>query len=339
MKKTLLLAFSLCMASAGFASEPLTQEQLDLFRPLINTNANTGEYTSCSTISLEYSDASNPTTMVIKNFDDGSDLRTNIDWETGTISVAPYAFSGGYDEDTYQSYYIMLVNEEAANCSSPMDAAFSSSKVSGTISEDKITLDKWYLVKIDQYFSSITRLTDTPTNTTIHIPNATMTLNTYEWDDEWENLVAQETPVTMGIYTEANTSSFTVYGWYDQPSRMVFNAETIDGKLVYTLPEDYVIYKNSKYEYAISPLTGSTWEEVEEIGKAAFSSKPVENKTTVEFGSWIIKSYRNGNSNDLCMGSAAKSNSTTTYPSNSPVSMQPKSPANPSKKPTTTFKA
>lgn len=293
-------------ATVSTTDAPLTQEQLDKFRPLINTDATTGEFASSIAVQVNYPDASNPGTITIENFDGkGNQLHANVDWTTGTISVAPYVFSRGEDADTYEPYNIMLVNSEAAELSSPMDPAFNASKVTGTIAENKITLNDWCLVRVDQRFSSLTKMSE-PANTTIKIPNATMTLNTYEWDDEWENLIPNAEPTEIGVYTEATEKSFTIYGWYDVPSKVTFDLTTDNGKYVFTTPEDEIIYDNGRYEYAIAPLTGTTWDDVDAIGKAAFSSLPVESKTELNFGPWIIKSYRNGYGSDVAMGSAAK---------------------------------
>ncbi|GEM_PF-2387108 len=293
-------------ATVSTVSGPLTQDQLDKFHSLINTDATTGEFVLSSAVQVAYPDASNPDRLTIENFDtDGSQLNAFINWEEGTISVAPYTVSSGLDEDTYESYFIMLVNSEAAEASSPMDPAFSSSKVTGTIDEEKITLNDWCFVRVDQRFTTITKMCE-PTNTAIYIPNATMTLNTYDWDDDWENLVPIGDPVVIDVYTEATNNTFTVYGWYDTPSKVSFDLATENGKYVYSTPEDEIIYNDGKREYAIAALTGLTWDEVEAIGKTSYSSLPVDSKTELNFGPWIIKRYRNGNSDAHLMGPSAK---------------------------------
>lgn len=290
----------------------LTQEQLDKFRPLVNNDAVTGEFKFNSAVQVNYPDASNPNTIIFENFDgNGSQLRASVNWEDGTISVAPYTVSSDIDYETNEYYSIMLVNSEAANLSSPMDKAFSSSKVTGTIDENKITLNDWCLVRVNHDSSEMTKISE-PVNTTVYIPNATMTLNTYEWDDDWENLLPTAEPVVIDVYTEASDNTFTVYGWNDTPSKVTFDLAPENGKYVFTTPEDETIYthsrKNKVYERGIAPLTGTTWDDVAEITRTSFSSMPVESKTELNFGPWIIMEYVNGSTEgtEVVMGSAAK---------------------------------
>lgn len=300
-------------AEVSKSTAPLTIEQLEKFRPLINNDATTGEFTFSSAVQVNYPDASNPDQIIIENFDGkGTQLKNvYINWEEGIISVAPYTFNMGYDYKTDEDYYIMLVNSEAANASSPMEQEFMQSKVTGTIDENKITLDNWCFVRVDRSFSTMTKMGE-PVNTTIHVPNATMTLDTYDWDMDWENLLPNEEPVVIGVYTEATDNNFTVYGWYDQPSKVTFDLTTLEGKYIYSTPADANTYSSTRssrpYEQAIAPLTGTTWDDVSKITKTSFSSYPVESKTELNFGPWIIMEYADGETEgtDVVMGSSAK---------------------------------
>ena len=173
MKKILSFALALCCLMTINAMEPLTPEQLAKLSIQINSSAD--GFSLSATVSPEYTDASNPNIINIQNFNNsGMPLRLNVDWETATVSAVPYTFDQEFDDDTYQTFYLMVVNAEAAELESPMDSKFSSSKVTGTISENGITLDPWNIVKVPQTFSSMTKVYEKSQTTRIVEANATM---------------------------------------------------------------------------------------------------------------------------------------------------------------------
>ena len=99
------------------AMEPLTPEQLAKLS--IQINSSEDGFSLSATVGPEYTDASNPTTINIQNFNGtGMPLRMNVDWETATVSVVPYIFDQDFDDDTYQTFYLMVVSAEAAELAS-----------------------------------------------------------------------------------------------------------------------------------------------------------------------------------------------------------------------------
>ena len=91
MRKFLSFALTLfCLVTIN-AMEPLTPEQLA--KLAIQINSSEDGFSLSSTVSPEYTDASNPTTINIQNFNGtGMPLRMNVDWETATVSVIPSTF-------------------------------------------------------------------------------------------------------------------------------------------------------------------------------------------------------------------------------------------------------
>lgn len=282
MKKFLLSALAIGAAMSAFAMEPLTVEQLEKLEVNVS-NYTDGSFCLSSKVSLEYSDASNPTTLKINNFiGDGLALNTTVDWETGTISVAPYVFSSDMDYDTYEYYHLMVVSEEASNMSSPMDPAFNTSKVYGTITESGITLENWNIVKVNQYFSAMTKMYDQPVNTEIVPANAEMTLQLrgVDWDQEDPDTyvcpIVDTDEITFRTYVKDNGDELLVYNWDDMNSCVKLYKEVADGKTTFaTKADEYVYVRNAKYKYGIYPFDGQTDESMWDIEAAPLASEPV----------------------------------------------------------------
>lgn len=310
MKKSLLFAFAMCGAVALNAMEPLTPEQLAKLTVQIN-NYPDNSFALSATVSPEYADASNPTLIKIQNFNgEGLPLQMNVDWETATVSVTPYTFSSEFNEDDYKTYYLMVVSEEASNLSSPMDAAFSKSKATGTISESGITLDPWNIVVVSQDFSSMTKKYDKALKTEIGIPNASMTIQRREvnWDIEDENYVSpiQDAELmTYRIFTKVDGNKLFVYNWDDLASCVELTQKVTDGKYTYATDADDIIYtRNARYQYGLYPFNGQDNESLRNVEAAVLESEPITNPSELNFGGWIV--YAISRQSERTFGSYAK---------------------------------
>lgn len=308
MKKILSFALTLfCLVTIN-AMEPLTPEQLA--KLAIQINSSEDGFSLSSTVSPEYTDASNPTTINIQNFNGtGMPLRMNVDWETATVSVIPSTFDQEFDEDTYQTFYLMVVNAEAAELASPMDSKFQSSKITGTISEDGITLDSWNIVRVPQTFSSMTKVYSKTQNTRIVKANATMSQQRLDWDADWENLVDAEEMV-FRIYTETEGENLMVYGWDGMESCVKFKQNVENGKYTYSNNAADVIYNyKGKRDYVLCTLPGYTWDELSSF--TADKAKPVASEEITDskelvFGQWIVESFGESYNNERTFGKTAK---------------------------------
>lgn len=310
MKKSLLFAFAMCGAVAINAMEPLTPEQLAKLTVQIN-NYSDNSFALSATVGPEYLDESNPSLIQIQNFNQtGMALRMNVDWENGTVSAAPYTFDQEYNDDDYMTYYVMVVSEEAANLSSPMDAAFNTSKVTGTISESGITLNNWNMVVVHPYFTSMTKKYDKPFNTRILAANATMSEERLEWDDDWENLLPLENPMEFRVFTEVNGTTLTVYNWDDMPSIVKLTQNVKDGIYTYSSnPEDVIFNERNKRDYFLCTLPGKTWDDIDGFtsGKATpVVSNPITNNSEITFNDWIIVNFGESYNNERSFGTSAK---------------------------------
>lgn len=167
----------------------------------------------------------------------------------------------------------MVVNAEAAELESPMDSKFSSSKLTGKISENGITLEPWNIVKVSQTFTSMTKVYAKPQTTRIIEPNATMSQQRLDWDNDWENLVDSE-PLEFRVYTEVDGENLTVYGWDDMPSCVKFKQNVENGKYTYSNNAADVIYnQKNKYNYVLCTLPGYTWDDLSNF--TANDAKPI----------------------------------------------------------------
>ena len=308
MKKILSFALTLFCFMTINAMEPLTPEQLAKLSIQIN-NSEDG-FSLSATVGPEYTDASNPNIINIQNFNNsGLPLRLNVDWATATVSAAPYTFSQEFDDDTYQTFYLMVVNAEAAELESPMDSKFSSSKLTGKISENGITLEPWNIVKVSQTFTSMTKVYAKPQTTRIIEPNATMSQQRLDWDNDWENLVDSE-PLEFRVYTEVDGENLTVYGWDDMPSCVKFKQNVENGKYTYSNNAADVIYnQKNKYNYVLCTLPGYTWDDLSNF--TANDAKPkvseeVKDSKELVFGPWIVESFGTSYNNERTFGKAAK---------------------------------
>ncbi len=313
MKKFLLLALALCGASAASAMEPLTAEQLS--KLTINVSNHTdGTFCLSSKVSLEYPDETNPRLLNIQNFiGSGLPLRVNVDWDNGTVWVAPYTFDSEFNEDDYMTYYHMVVSEEASNLPTPMDPAFTSSKLTGTISETALTLEPWNIVVAHPYFTSMTKKYDKAITTEIVQPNAKMTLQMrgVNWDKEDPDTyicpIEDTELITFDTYVKDNDSEVLVYNWDDMASCVKLYKSKVDGKYVFsTKADEYIYIRNAKYQYGIYPFDGQTDETLYDIEAAPLVSEPVTAANEIDFGYWII--YALTRQNDRSMGRYAKLN-------------------------------
>lgn len=308
MKRILSFALTLLCLLAANAMEPLTPEQLSKLSIQIN-NSEDG-FSLSATVGPEYTDASNPTTINIENFNGtGMPLRMNVDWETATVTVAPYTFDQDFDDDTYQTFFLMVVNADAAELDSPMDANFSSSKLTGTISENAITLDPWNIVRVPQTFASMTKVYDKPLTTKIIESNATMTQQRLDWDDDWENLLDAE-EMKFRVYTEAEGEDLVVYGWDGMESCVKFKQNAENGKYTYANnPADVIFNYKNKRDYVLCALPGYTWDDLD--GFTADKANPVvseevSNPSELVFGPWIVEAFGDSYNNERSFGKTAK---------------------------------
>ncbi len=295
MKQTLLIAALAAMAAPAFAMEPLTPEQLENFRICVTNQGEENAFSNSFACSLEYPDASQPETLTIQNFNSsGLPLRCTVDWENGTVKVAPYTFNSDYDYDTYEMYYEMVVNEEAANLSSPMDPDFNNSFVTGTISETELTLENWNIVKVNMYFSSMTKTYSEPQNSAIHVPNTHIEWTQMDWDDDWILVpVEYGQPMSYDIYSEVKDDVLKVYNWDDMTSCVTLYKESNEEGDYFTTNEDEVI-TTGKYQFGIYPLPEEEdlfWEDVDEMEPAPLVSAMVTDSKKLNFGGWLIRDY------------------------------------------------
>ncbi|MDE5922067.1 MAG: hypothetical protein K2G79_01085 [Muribaculum sp.] len=310
MKKSLLFAFAMCGAVAINAMEPLSAEQLAKLTIQINDFSD-NSFALSATVGPEYADESNKTLIQIQNFNgEGLPLRMNVDWENGTVSVSPYTFSSEFNEDDYMNYYLMVVSEEAANLSSPMDDAFTKSTVTGTISESAITLDSWNIVAVHPYFTSMTKKYDKPLSTKIITPNATMTIQRRDvnWDIEDENYaspIEDAEVMTYGVYTKVDGNKLYVYNWDNLPSCVELTQKSVDGKFTYTTnADDYIYIRNSRYQYGLYPFDGKDSDSLWDVEAAPLESEPVTNRSELNFGGWIT--YAVARTSERTIGGYAK---------------------------------
>lgn len=295
MKRHLLLSGALLCALAAGAMTPLTADELARIKVQINNNAD-GTFSMSATTGIEYPDASNPSLINIQNFNgEGLPLRLNVNWEDGTVYCAPYTFSSGYDEDTYQTYYLMVVSEAAAKLSSPMDSQFTSSRVTGTISADKLTLAAWNIVKVPQTFASMTPQYTQSQHTEILVPNATMTvqLREVDWDaenDDYIYPIKDGEQMSYGIYVKASPEKVLVYNWDDLPSCVELTPVKTNGVYTYTTSDTDIIYDQGKRKYGLYSADPQTDEDISTCEKTALVSAPVTDLKQLDFGKWMIYS-------------------------------------------------
>lgn len=300
MKKLLLFAFATCGAAALNAMEPLTAEQLAAFTCQVDMNADGSFYRSSADVHMKYADGSDTKILIsCFNYGEDSDVQTLwVNWEAGTVSIsAMYYGYQHYDEDNNSYYYNFAVNPQAAELSGPMDPAFTSSKIVGTISEDGIVLEPWMLVKVAADFQSMKKGFTQPISTKYVKPNATMSVKRLEWDGDWENLIpysqvdldGNEYP-DMRIYAEIKDTDVIIYHWDDNPSCVVFNQKVEAGNTYYTTPADRVIYTHrGKTPYVLCQLPGYTWEDIEGLSAenaVSVVSDAVTDNKKLSFGPW-----------------------------------------------------
>ena len=303
MKKTLLFAFALCGAVAVNAMEPLSAEQLAKLTVQINTSDNA--FTSSATVGPEYSDESNPTTIKIQNFNNsGSPITIFVDWENGTLSASPQTLDFA---DDYSSMH-MVVPTEAAELNNPFDPAFENSRITGTISETGISLNDWTIVAVPFTFDSVIKLYDKPFTTKFIAPNATMSQERLDWDDDWENLVYSYSQ-DFRVYTEVDGTTLTVYGWDDMESCVKLTRKVDNGTFTYENNPSDLIYADKKRDWYLCALPGTTWDDLDNFkseNATSLVSNPITDSKVITFNQWIIVNFGESYNNERSFGSSAK---------------------------------
>ena len=303
MKKTLLFAFAMCGTIAVNAMEPLSAEQLARLSIQINTSDNA--FKSNVTVGPEYTDESNPTTIKIQNFNNsGLAISLFVDWENATLSASPQTL--GYDDD--YANMLMVVTPEAAELSNPMDEAFQNAKITGTISNDEIRLNPWTIVSVPTSFTSVTKLYDKPFDTKFISPNATMSQERLDWDNDWENLVSSYSQ-DFRVYTEVDGTTLTVYGWDDMESCVKLTRKVDNGTFTYENNPSDLIYADKKRDWYLCALPGTTWDDLENFkseNATSLVSNPITDSKVITFNQWIIVNFGESYNNERSFGSSAK---------------------------------
>lgn len=293
----------MCGTVAVNAMEPLSAEQLAKLTVQINTSDNV--FKSSATVGPEYSDESNPTTIKIQNFNNsGLPITIFVDWENGTFSASPQTLDFA---DDYSSMN-MVVPAEAADLSNPLDPAFESSRITGSISETGIVMNGWTIVAVPFTFDSVIKLYDKPFDTKFIAPNATMSQERLDWDNDWENLVSSYSQ-DFRVYTEVDGTALTVYGWDDMESCVKFTRKVDNGTFTYENNPSDLIYADKKRDWYLCALPGTTWDDLDNFkseNATSLVSNPITDSKVITFNQWIIVNFGESYNNERSFGSSAK---------------------------------
>ena len=203
---------------------------------------------------------------------------------------------------------LMVVTPEAAELSNPMDEAFQNAKITGTISNDEIRLNPWTIVSVPTSFTSVTKLYDKPFDTKFISPNATMSQERLDWDNDWENLVSSYSQ-DFRVYTEVDGTTLTVYGWDDMESCVKLTRKVDNGTFTYENNPSDLIYADKKRDWYLCALPGTTWDDLENFkseNATSLVSNPITDSKVITFNQWIIVNFGESYNNERSFGSSAK---------------------------------
>lgn len=294
MKKILLLSAAMCGAFVMNAMEAPAPEELAKYTAQFNNYVG-GGFELSSAVGIEYPDASNTNLISINNFNGtGNKLTVVVDWENGTLSVAPQNIESDYDYDTYQTYYYQIVSEEASKLSSPMDKAYMDSRVTGTITENTLKIDNWYLVKIPGTFNSLEVASPEAIVTEVRKPNALMTFcqRYINWDienDDWIYPVEDGETMSFSVYVDVQPEKIKVYNWDDLPSCCEFTLNNNDGVFTYSNNAEDIVYSDGKRFYSLYSFKAEIDTDVP-TESTPLVSEPVTDPKQLDFGYWVLYS-------------------------------------------------
>ncbi|WP_303042140.1 hypothetical protein [Muribaculum intestinale] len=203
---------------------------------------------------------------------------------------------------------LMVVTPEASELSSPMDQAFQNARITGTISNDEIRLNPWTIVSVPTSFTSVTKLYDKPFDTKFISPNATMSQERLDWDNDWENLVSSYSQ-DFRVYTEVDGTTLTVYGWDDMESCVKLTRKVDNGTFTYENNPSDLIYADKKRDWYLCALPGTTWDDLENFkseNATSLVSNPITDSKVITFNQWIIVNFGESYNNERSFGSSAK---------------------------------
>ena len=284
----------MCGAFVMNAMEAPTSEELAKYTAQFNNYVG-GNFEISAEVGIEYPDEANTNLISINNFNGtGNKLTVVVDWENGTLTIAPQNIESEYDYDTYQTYYYQIVSEDAAKLSSPMEPEYMSSRVTGTITETTLKIDNWYLVKIPATFSSLEVASPEAIITEVRKPNALMTFQQryINWDienDDWIYPVEDGEIMSFGVYVDVQPEKIKVYNWDDLPSCCEFTLNNTDGVFTYSNSAEDVIYTDGKRFYSLYSFKAETDVDVP-TESTPLVSEPVTDAKQLDFGYWAIYS-------------------------------------------------
>jgi hypothetical protein len=263
-----IVALILCGTTVN-AMTPLSAEKLAKFDVQLDYNAN-GDWWHSASVSITYANSAK-TQIKITGFYGRGDSRSvtaDVDWETGTLTFNPCVIDNMTVGFLNYNYY--FAPAAAAEATGKLISKYTSKTLTGTISEDEITIDDpWAITRVNLlgFITGYALKTDCALTTKFVKSNATQTQlesqDGYTWDNASYRVYITEDFSKQATSKVVETSVYCVNGCNNcitmQLSRngltsdSLYNKITVEpGSRVY----GYIVDEKTVYYYDEYPTNG-----------------------------------------------------------------------------------
>ena len=244
MKNCLLSLAVMTMAATATAAAP-TAAELAKYNIRIDLIGDSINYPTVGKTTVTYASDDKTTTINIAEPSGLVNLKANVDWDKGTLTMAPQMC--GMDEDTYE--YLMIV--PAADKEKKPSEIYTA-LMNGTASDAEITFGPWNLMRTD--FSNNNGVVyANDINTRLVKSNATVKLGRLT-DDNDNYTYAKGEVLEIPAYAEQNGNRLTVYNFDEMGACLVLD---LNGSTCTASSSEVVYRKNARQTYTAVALDPS----------------------------------------------------------------------------------
>ncbi len=244
MKNCLLSLAVMTIATTATAAAP-TAAELAKYNIRIDLIGDSINYPTVGKTTVTYASDDKTTTINIAEPSGLVNLKANVNWDNGTLTMAPQMC--GMDDDTYE--YLMIV--PAADKEKKPSEIYTA-LMNGTASEAEITFGPWNLMRTD-FTNNNGVVYAKDINTRLVKSNATVKLGRLSNDND-NYTYAKGEVLEIPAYAEQNGNRLTVYNFDEMGACLVLD---LNGSSCTVSSSEVVYRKNARQTYTAVALDPS----------------------------------------------------------------------------------
>lgn len=245
MKKSVLTLAALAISAMAANAAAPSAADLAKYNIRIDFIGDSINYPTTGKTTVTYATEGNTGTINIAEPSGLVNLKANVDWTAGKLTMAPQMC--GMDEDTYDYLMIVPAADKAKN-----PTEIYSSKMGGTAGEAGITFGPWNLIRTD-FSTNKGTVYANDINTRIVKANATVKLGRLT-DDNDDYTYAKGEELEMPAFAEQNGNRLTVYNFDEMGACLVLD---LNGTNCTAKGNEVVYRRNARQTYTAVALDPS----------------------------------------------------------------------------------